>query len=331
MRRLAALATALLFAAPLARAQGEGLPVRVSEARLQPIERWHRVVGEVVAPDRVTITPQQAGVVRQILVAEGARVTAGQPLVQMDERRAQAELRSAESVLEFARESLQRSAVLGAQGLRARSDLERDRTFLAVTESDMQVKRVALEQLTLRAPFGGVVTRREVSPGALVQPGSTVLELQSADRMQVRFRLLPAVAEGVRSGQRVRVAGPAPLEGRVATVEPALDPVTRLLRVTAEFEDAAGRLRPGAVQAVQLLLGAAGEAVVVPEAAVVQGLSGPLVFVLEGGRARRVAVETGERGNGAVEIRRGLTAGAQVVTEGAFRLGDGAAVRAVAP
>lgn len=331
MRRLATPALLLLLTGSPAWAQPQGVPVRVAEARLQPVEQWHRVVGEVVAPETVQITPQQAGVVRQILVAEGARVTADQPLVQMDERRAQAELRSAESVQQLARDSLQRSAVLGAQGLRARSDLERDRTFLAVTDSDLQVKRVALDQLTLRAPFAGIVTRRQVSPGALVQPGNTVLEIQSADRVQVRFRLPPAVAEGLRAGARVRTLGTAPIDGRVVLVEPVLDPATRLLRVTAEFEAGAGGLRPGGVQPLQLLLRGAADGVVVPEAAVVHGITGPQVFVLEGGRARRLAVETGGREGGVIEIRRGLAAGAQVVTEGAFRLEDGAAVRVVAP
>lgn len=330
MRRLAVLASWLLLLAPAAPAQAQGVPVRVAEARTQTVEAWFRTLGEVVSAERVSITPQQAGAVRELLVTEGERVEAGQPLVQMDEQRAQAELRSAESVLAFARETLQRSATLGAQGLRARSDLERDRTFLAVAESDMEVKRVTLEQLTLRAPFAGIVTRRLVSPGALVQPGTAVLEVQSAGPARLRFRVPQSLAAEVRHGQRVRLPAPHAAEGRVVRVEPALDPATRMLRVTAEFDDAA-LPRPGAAQPVMLVLRAAPDAVVVPETAVVFTLAGPAVFVLDGGRVRRVAVETGERGDGTVEIRHGVAAGARVVTEGAFRLEDGAAVQVVAP
>lgn len=330
MRCLAVLAALTLLAAPTALAQAQGMPVRVAEARTQAVEEWFRALGEVVAAERVAITPQQAGAVRELLVAEGDRVEAGQPLVQMDEQRAQAELRSAESVLTLARETLQRSATLGAQGLRARSDLERDRTFLAVAESDMEVKRVALAQLTLRAPFDGIVTRRLVSPGALVQPGSAVLEVQTLGPPRLRFRVPQSLADEVRAGQRVRLPAPQTAEGRVLRVEPAIDPATRLLRVTAEF-DAAAPLRPGAAQPALLLRRVAPQAVVVPEAAVVFGLSGPAVFVLEGGQARRVAVETGERDGGLVEIRRGVAAGARVVTEGAFRLEDGATVQVIAP
>lgn len=124
-------------------------------------------------------------------------------------------------------------------------------------EAGLARARHDLAECTVRAPFAGVVARRLVDPGAPVTsaPVSDLIEVQETSRLwlecSVPQDLLGAVAPG---GQlRWNLEGRSERQtARIETVFPALDPATRSLRLRAAVDNAAGRLRPGSLVAIDV-------------------------------------------------------------------------------
>jgi membrane fusion protein, multidrug efflux system len=119
--------------------------------------------------------------------------------------------------------------------------------------------------------------------------------------------------------------------GQVSFINPAADEASRTVKVKVEVPNPDGALRPGLFAKGRIVTGHRAGVLVVPRAALVSwdtsGRTG-LVFVVEGGKARQRAVQTGAASGDAVEVASGLRPGEEVVTRGGFNLRDGDAVRA---
>jgi membrane fusion protein, multidrug efflux system len=121
-------------------------------------------------------------------------------------------------------------------------------------------------------------------------------------------------------------------EGRILAINPLVDVGGRAVVIRAQVANEDGVLRPGLFARVTLSLSEEAEAVFVPEAAIVPDAGRRFVYRVEPGdapTARRVAVETGKRLPGEVQVTKGLTAGDRVVTAGVLKLRDGAAVKLI--
>jgi membrane fusion protein (multidrug efflux system) len=114
-------------------------------------------------------------------------------------------------------------------------------------------------------------------------------------------------------------------EGKVASVDSRVDPVSRSVTVRAEIPNDDGLLKPGMFLAVRLSRDPT-PALVVPESALVPERGSVFVFVIKDGMASRREVATGRREPGRVELTGGVTAGERVVVQGTQKIRDGSPV-----
>jgi membrane fusion protein (multidrug efflux system) len=114
--------------------------------------------------------------------------------------------------------------------------------------------------------------------------------------------------------------------GRVASVATRLDPISRSITVRALIDNRDDKLRPGMFMSLKLVR-EEGEALLIPEGAIVPEDSRHFVFVVDDGQVSKRQVEIGRRRPGEVEILQGLTTQNQIVTDGTLNLRDGARVR----
>jgi multidrug efflux pump subunit AcrA (membrane-fusion protein) len=109
------------------------------------------------------------------------------------------------------------------------------------------------------APFDGVIVQVFVRLGEWVEPGQKALRIVNIDRLKAEGFLPATAADAKLLGAPVRLtldlAGEdaAAFEGKVSFVSPEVDPITGQVRVWAEIENGAGRLRPG--QPVRMVIG----------------------------------------------------------------------------
>jgi len=322
--------------APQARGSGGAAATGPVGVVVQPV-RVARVVdrvesvGTVRAREAVTITSKVAGIVEAIRFAEGQAVRAGETLVQLDAAALRAELDQARALLDDARNQLVRARQLQPGATIAAQRLETLEALARQAEGRVRQAEARLEELRVIAPFAGRVGLRQVSPGALIQPGTTITTLDDTARVRVEFSVPEVHLARVRVGSSVAARSSAyegrSFQGVVAVIDTRIDPATRSVRVISEFDNADEALRPGLFLTVELVLEERERALLIAEEAIDPIGDRAYVFVVRDGRARRQEVRLGLRLPGEVEVRDGLNAGEPVVVRGIQRLRNDLPVR----
>lgn len=338
-RRLAALALAALSTVLAGCARDEAraadgttqaIPVTTTVVAVQPWTDLLRAVGTVQARESVAITAKVSETVERVHFDSGDAVTAGEPLVTLSGRQQRAALAEAQAAASEAERLYRRQRELADQQLIARSQLDTQRATRDAARARVAQVQAQLGDRTIRAPFAGVLGIRQVSPGALVTPGTVIATLDAIDRVFVDFpvpeRALATLAQGQRVEGRAAAYPGIDFSGTVATVGSRIDPSTRTVTVRADFPNPDHRLRPGMLVEVRLHQPER-EVLVVPEIAIVQvGTDSFTWRVGADGTVARAPVRVGSRQAGRAEILSGLEAGDRIVVDGTGKLRDGSVV-----
>lgn len=332
-------ASGLTPAAPQAAASAAPVSVSLVRAERRDMPVVLEATGTVSALTSVDVKPQMASVVTQVHVKEGQFVRRGDLLFTLDSRsdqanlgKAQAQLQKDLAALADAQRQFARSQELFAQNFISQGAVDTNRALVesqqAVVAADraaIDAARVALSYARIAAPSGGRVGQIPVVAGSYVQPGGAALvTITQLDPISVAFSLpqrnLPDALAALRgSGAPVQAQlpdGRGTLAGRLQFVDNAVDAATGTVRVKAQFDNRDQRLWPGAFVGVRLAVRTLKDAVVVPQAAIVQSPRGAVVFVVEEGSrvaARPVQVLHAAGNDAAVQ---GLAGGERIVLEG---------------
>ncbi|MBL8907285.1 MAG: efflux RND transporter periplasmic adaptor subunit [Rhizobiales bacterium] len=308
------------------------LPVEVAAARQAQLSDDINTIGTLLPDESVDIAAETAGRVKEILFRDGQTVEAGAILFKFDDDLIRAAYEEASSRLALAEANLKRSETLRKSGNVAQSTYDAALTEFQLMRTAVRLAEVKLDKLIIRAPFAGTLGFRLVSVGAYVDAGSALVHLDKIDRLKVSFSVPELDLVRLSTGQQVAVTADAlPGETFVATVsaiDPSIDANGRALKVRADLDNSAGKLRPGLLVRVTVK-GELRDTVTVPEAAIVPRGKDMIVFVAEDNTVKEAKVRTGKRTEGTVEIVDGLAAGAKVVVAGNTRLTNGAAIQIV--
>ena len=280
---------------------------------------------------RAALATRLMGRVREVLVREGERVAAGQALARLDaseleakRERVAAGLAASEASWRDAETTARRFRALYADSAAPRAQLDQVEAALSRAEAGMRDARAAGAELeavgdyaTLRAPFAGILVRRDIDPGAFAAPGQTLLVVEDHSALRIKVTAPPPAVRDLRPRSRLRgsIAG-TPVDAVVEGIVPA--PGGHLMTVNALVDNRDGRTVSGGAATLFLPTGRRA-ARLVPEAAVVR--EGDLTGV----RLRRAGgwelrwTRLGRAEGAMVEILAGLDAGDTVLVPGGSR------------
>lgn len=306
--------------------------VAVETVREQDWTDTLRTLGTVKAREAVTVTAKVSETVQQVHFESGQQVARGAPLITLSGQQQQAALASAEAAAKEAERLYARQEQLASQQLIARALLDAQRATRDAARAQVAQVRANLSDRVIRAPFAGVLGIRQVSPGALVTPGTAIATLDDISRVYVDFPVpeteLADVAPGQALGGRVGAYGERSFDGTVDTVSARLDAASRAATVRGDFPNPDRALKPGMLVEVSLARGTR-PALVVPEIAVQQIGSETFVWrVKADDTVEKANVTVGGRMPGKVMLRDGVKAGERIVVEGVGKLQPGAKVAA---
>ena len=344
----------LALATPAAGQGGVLAPVELAEARRAPLVEELDLTGSLTAPRTARLAPAVAGRILGLEVDAGDRVAAGDVLVTLDDELARFELAQARAAEREAAAQLAEAERRLAEATRLARSQSFAETEVRSREAEVARAQAVLERLravsaydaallvrhVLKAPFDGVVSRRQAELGEWVGPDDPVLELVAVDRLHLDLQ--------VPQGWFGRIDARTPLsvsldaipgqrfDAAISEVVPVSDPAARTFLVRARIDNREGRMTPGMSARATLRIGTGRDGVVVPRDAIIRYPDGrTVVWVATGdGERRTVAerrVEAGLSTASDVEIRDGLDAGAEVVVRGNESLREGQEVRVSAP
>ncbi|MBK5919928.1 hypothetical protein CCR80_02605 [Rhodothalassium salexigens] len=334
---------ALVALAPAADAQRPpGRPPAPVDAVLAEAVRMAavtRMPGTVISRNDSTIAAAVAG--RVDWIAEvGSEVAQGDVLARIDdrdwrlqERESVAQIKRLEARLGYEEAEVARIAKLADQGNAPQARLEEVMTTRDATVQELAQARVALERArvgldraAVRAPFPGRVVARLAAPGEYASPGGQLLRLVDTTHLEVRAQIPVSLTGQLAAGTVVGIeAGATRVDAPVRTIVPVGDEVSRTVELRVTLDGAPWIV--GTAVRVAIPKGAARQVVAVPRDALILRADGSFVFVIEDGRARRVAVRTGTAEGDRIAVDGALGAGDLVIVRGAERLTPGQPVR----
>jgi len=305
-------------------------------------EQWPstlNAIGTLAPVQGVTVSADLPGTIDRLNFESGNQVRAGDVLVQLDTRQERAQLAAAEAQRDLAQLNFERMQGLLKEKVISQAESDRATADIRQTQARVGEIRAAIDRKTIRAPFSGVAGLRQVNVGQYLSNGNPIVSLQALNPIYVNFGVPQQVGSQMREGHVVHittdeVAGVA-FEGRITAIDNIVDQTTRNIQVQATLPNLGSRLHPGMFVQVEVALGPAREVVSLPASAISYAPYGDSVFVVtdlkdphgqtyRGVRQQFVKVE-GSRGD-QVGIASGVKPGDEVVTSGAFKLRNAAAV-----
>lgn len=209
------------------------------------------------------------------------------------------------------------------------------RSNVAAAEANLARLNQLLTYQTVRAPFAGVITLRNVDTGVLVTEGNTLLfRIAQTDRLRTFLNVPQADADSVRVGQQATLTIPGEagrkFNGTVARTANALDPATRTLLVEVQVPNPGAKLMPGEYAEVDLAVPRKDPPLVIPGDTLVVRSDGPQVAVVgPDGAVHFTGIRLGRDFGDRLEVLSGLEEGQQLVVNPSDLIREGVKVKPV--
>jgi multidrug efflux system membrane fusion protein len=328
-------------------------PVSVAKVMEKPVVEWDEFSGRITAIESVQIRPQVSGTITKIDFQDGQLVKKGDPLFTIDPRpfqaalaSAQATLASAQAHLALAQTNHQRNTSLIASHAIAQSDFDATNDALLEANANVQAAQAAvqtaqinLDYTSITAPVAGRVSRAEITLGNLVVGNATaapvLTTIVSVSPVYVEFDVdeqayLKYAANGASGNSgidkipiAIGLANEAdyPHQGRIHSLDNALDTTSGTIRVRGIFDNPTGALVPGLYAKVRVGGSAAQTAILVDDRAIGTDQDKKFVMVIDDtNKANYRMVTLGPIVNGLRVIRSGLKKDEVIVVDGLQRV-----------
>jgi membrane fusion protein (multidrug efflux system) len=351
--------------APVVAAKG---PAAIDVVRVveQPLDVQLSLPAELTAFQSVAIYPRVTGFLKTVNVDRGSRVRTGELLATLEapelvaqRSEAQSKLQGAEAQLSVARSkadadkstfdrlkaaSATPGVVAGNDVVIAEKAADASSNQVLAAQQSIEAARQALNAvrdmegyLRVTAPFAGVVTERNVHPGALVGPSSgagastPLLRLVDTYRLRLVVPVPEAYTAEMKAGTEISFTVAAypgqSFSGKVARLAEAVDVSTRTMAVELDVVNSDGRLAPGTFCQVRWPVRRSGPSLFVPSTSVATTTDRTFVIRIRGGKTEWVDVRTGLTSGALVEVFGDLRAGDEVAGRGTDELRPGTEVR----
>lgn len=292
-------------------------------------------IGTVVALRSLNLRNEVAGTIREVHLAPGRIVEAGDLLVALDTAVEEAELKALEAEAALAENLLARKTRAAETRATPQFEVDRSQAELDVARARIARTRAIIDRKTIRAPFRARVGISDVHPGQYLHEGTLLTTLQGIDSAaHVDFAVAQKVANGLKPGDKVEIlpaAGAAEVQAEIVALDALVNPTTRNTTVRARVADASQVPGPGASVRVSVPSSRLLTAVSVPVSALRKGPAGDHVFVIVSDdrgteRAQMRRVQSGPLIGDEVLVLAGLKAGDRVAADGSFKLRENVAV-----
>ena len=309
----------------------QAVPVEVSTPVLSAMESTLNLTAAAFSEEQVPVYAEITGIVDGSPVEEGSPVRRGQVLAQLKRQELELALNLAQSKLDKAEADFGRTRELFDGRLVSQDTFDQVSFARDQAKISRDQARVEIQKATITAPIDGVLAERLIRRGDLVKPQQKVFTVVDLRTLKTNLFVPEKNIHEVQTGSIVRVtSGAYPKEsfkGRVERVAPVADPNSGTFKVTVALDNPGHLLKPGMFLSASVVLNTRPDALVIPKKSLVYEQENPMVFVVRGDRAHKIAVAPGLTDASSVEIVKGLTRDDRVVTVGQSGLKDGSRVK----
>ncbi|RQM79741.1 efflux RND transporter periplasmic adaptor subunit [Aeromonas dhakensis] len=320
--------------APAGKPQPRQVNIRAQTVSQSLAEPSIKLVSKLAANRSVVISPEVTGRIVKIAVRSGQQVKQGDVLIALDAGKQQAELAEQSASVRDETRKLRDMRRLVARGAITTSELEGQEATVAQAQARADAAKYELSLRTLLAPFDGSVSLIDLSEGALVNSGDTLLHLDELAKLRLDLAVPERYLSLLRPGMAVTATSSAwpdqSFRGVLETLDSRVSNDTQNIKARVIIPNPDGQLRPGMLLNVELSLPPQ-KMTLIPAQSVEYAGEQRFVYRLEpNGKVKRVPVVLGDTHGEEVWVTEGLKVGDRIVVEGLVNLRDGVSVHDLA-
>jgi membrane fusion protein, multidrug efflux system len=307
-----------------------GIPVDGYIVKPAVLKDELEITGTLEPNQEVDIVSELPRKIIRVNVKDGASVSSGQLLFEMDNADLLAQLEKLHQQEKLAKLNEERLRDLIQHEAVIQQDYDQAFTNLKVLEAQVAELQVTLNKTRIRAPFSGQLGILHVYPGAVVSANTVLTHIQDNSQVKLDFHVPEKYTQTITTGslQKFTVASDSrQYTAKVIAREAGVDQSTRTLLVRAVSQNPGRVLLAGQSARMQLSLHSSADALMVSSQALIPSSQGYSVYTVKSNQVQLAPIEIGQRGPYTVEVLHGLTKGDTVVNSNLLRLTPGATVR----
>lgn len=307
--------------------------VAVTPIQAESFKHFVEVQGVVTSKNILQVTPQMAGTITSLLIAEGQSVKKGQLVATIDNNVLKESLAEIKHQLELAVTLYNKQKTLWDQQIGTEVQYLQAKANKESLEKRIVTMDAQLAMSKVYAPISGTVEKVNQKAGEMGSPGVAIAQIVNVGDLKITAKIADTYVGSVKQGASMTVKFPdinKELNTRISVVNALVDPLSRTFGIEANIPNLGGNLKPNQVAIVNINDLTKANSLVVNQNIIQKTELGDIVYVAvtENGKkiARSKVVKKGIAYNGSIEILEGLTAGDLVITQGYQELVDGTPV-----
>lgn len=290
------------------------------------------IQGNVETSENILIYPEYQGVLSQVYVKEGQKVSKGQVLAKIDDGGLSNQLAQLESQYQLAKTTYERQHKLWNQNIGSEIQYLQAKTNMESAQNAVKQLRSQLAKTTITAPFSGIIDNIMTEQGQVVAPGmQAIMRLVNLNNMYIKASIPENYLKSISKGSTVKVIFPAiekTVEGTVRTVGSYINPSNRTFQIEIDVPNKDKSIIPNLMANLEINNYSQENALVIPTNCIQENAQGEkYVFVLKDTlhkhKAIKTQIKTGNSQFGFIEVLSGLIKGQEIAKEGALTLKDG--------
>lgn len=297
------------------------------------------IVGNVETKENILISPEVNGVLTQLRVKSGQKVSKGQIVAVIDDGGIAAQLEQTKTQLTLAKTTYERQQNLWNQKIGSEIQFLQAKTAYEAQEKALKQMQSMLEKTYVRAPFSGTIEDVTVERGQVVSPGFPLMRIVNINNMYVQAQVPETYLSNIKLNSPVEVLVQSLGQtyiGKIRQIDNYIKPNNRSFGIEVALDNKNNLLRPNQTAILKIEDYTNNEAILIPSSAVIEAADKKFnVFVAGTPNVKKEVtvtkkeVEIGISNDNKIEILKGLEAGERVVTEGVRSLKDKMVVQVV--
>ena len=304
------------------------------KAKEEIFNHFLELQGSVSTKQNLVIFPEYSGILSNVYVREGQRVSKGQLLAKIDDGGLEQQLAQLQIQADLAKTTFKRQERLWNQKIGSEIQyLQAKSTFEAQEKAVNQMKS-QLAKTEVRAPFSGTIDDVITEQGSVVAPGaSQLMRIVNLEDMYIETAVPEAYLTSVTYGKPVKVEFPVlgkQIDTKIRQTGSFINPANRTFKIEVDVPNNDGMIKPNLTAKLKINDYTNNNAILIPLSVISENAQGQqYVYVVEEvntnnvGKTKRVIIETGKSQGDNIEVLSGLEIGMNVVEEGARSVKEG--------
>jgi len=302
-------------------------------------KHYIEIQGNVETKENIMISPEYSGVLTQLNVAAGQRVSKGQVLARIDDGGMSSQLAQAETQLALAKTTFEKQKNLWDQKIGSEIQFLQAKTSMESQQKAVAQIKSQLNKTLVLAPFSGTIDNVLIEKGKVVAPGMDLFRIVNLNNMYVTANVPENYIEQLKLGALVEVNMSSigkTYQGKVRQIGNYINPNNRTFSIEIALPNPDNLLRPNQVAILKIEDYTNPKAIILPENIIQETANGSkIVYVIDKTKVAKNAIaiqktiEIGYVSGANIEVKSGLKPGETVITDGAKALKDGAEVEVI--